>query len=205
MPCRIDISQSVRHSIEKDLAESSNGVREAVRKRAQKLSEEYKVNGAFHAWEGRNGVYEVKFRDRLLDPIVEAQYQEHLKLEEDFYEEIRKNVQEKKEGFLKNAEEQMSLDPVTKQITIPFNQQVEFGEEEFLKPEMKVREYQEKDPGSSNKKELSKLTGSLDQALSQLYTQKFDIYFPDYTSLGTVERERFIKGVVNGEIEVKCK
>lgn len=205
MPCRIDISLSVRHSIEKDLAESSWGVRDAVRNKARKLNEEYKVHGAFHAWEKGNGVYQVKFRDNSLDAIVEAQYQQHLALEESFYEHLSEIVRKKKEGLSQDQKDQIELDPVTKQITIPFNEQVEFGEEEFLDPEMKVREYQEKDPGSSNKKELSKLTGSLDQALSQLYTQKFNLYFPDYKVLGTIERERFIKAVINGEIEVKCK
>ena len=56
-----------------------------------------------------------------------------------------------------------------------------------------------------NGKELTKDGKSIDQVQSQLYTEKFEEYFPDYSYYTKEDREFFIEELLGGKIEITCK
>jgi hypothetical protein len=180
MPCRTTIEKHIDKQIKEDIASTSVGTREAVRKSAQKLSEKYKVKGSFRPWEYQSGVYRVAFIDRFLPDLIEKEYTKRYIIENELE---KKSVEEHGEISV----QEISLTPV-KEIADPVTGQLSFTDHSF-----------------HNGKELTKDGKSIDQVQSQLYTEKFEEYFPDYSYYTKEDREFFIEELLGGKIEITCK
>jgi hypothetical protein len=74
MPCRTSIEKSLRDKIADDIARTSIGTRDSVRKSARKLDAKYSLKGAFRPHEYQTGVYRAAFVERFLPELIEKEY-----------------------------------------------------------------------------------------------------------------------------------
>lgn len=189
MPCKTNIEKSLRDKIAEDIAHTSVGTRDAVRKFARELDSKYSLKGAFRPHEYQLGVYRAAFVERFLPELIEKEYTRRYIIENELENKFSKEyaTPEDVQTPIK-PEEAEDIDVLNDSTVDPATGQLSFPDHSF-----------------QNRIELTKDGKSIDQVESQLYTEKFNEYFPDYTYLTREEKDFFIQQFLDGNMPLTCK
>jgi len=196
MACIIKTEEKVKKIIESHLRPLQIGSREAIREIAHNLNDGISMKGVFYPEHHIDGSYRLAFNTQYLSVIIQKIYiQEELEdaiiINEYIEEKAQGNALPEDIPFMLSEEEikNLTTGSESKESNLSGNQlEIPFENHTF-----------------TNKKELSKGLAGAESVISQLYTENFKDFFPDYEMYQDWEKERLINAVISGQIKITCK